>query len=207
MKSFKKYLQESVKDYRYVIKIAGDPDKNWLQLFCHNIDQKFDATDMTEPTSSPIKENPRGFEESGVKNTGVVSIGVAFRYPATEPMIKQVARLLNYDERLVRMYQADYKAGVDAEDAMYANQASHSPLLNHEELEDNGKEASKAYGNSYLDQIKDQAGETKHGVEFAGKETRESFDPFKKPERNKIDILSPMSNVKRPALPKTGRNA
>jgi hypothetical protein len=205
MKSFKNYLFESIKTYHYKIKVAGEPTSNWLQLFCHNVEQKFDAVDMSEPKRTPIQESPYGFP--GLKNSSITIIEVEFRYPATEPMIKQVARLLNYDENLVRMIQANHDESMDSEAAMYANQASHSPLLTHEELEDSGKKAGEAYANSYLDQIKDQAGETKHGVDFVGRETPDSFDPFKKPERKKMDVESPLSTIKRPALPKTGRNA
>ena len=33
MKSLKQYITESVKTYNYTIKIAGDVDKNFLDLF------------------------------------------------------------------------------------------------------------------------------------------------------------------------------
>jgi len=41
MKSFRKYLAESVRTYRYKVRIAGETPKNFIELFKHNL-QKFD---------------------------------------------------------------------------------------------------------------------------------------------------------------------
>jgi len=36
MKSLRSYLTESVRTYRYTIKIAGDVDKNFVEMFKYN---------------------------------------------------------------------------------------------------------------------------------------------------------------------------
>jgi len=200
MKTFRAYLAESVRTYRYKIKLAGTPDNNWLDLFCMNL-QKFDPVKISAPKSTPIQKDPYGFP--GLENEAITIIDCEFRYPATEPMVKQLARLQNFDENKVRMITADFDDSINAEDQQYANQIKNSPVLTHEELEDNGKQANKEYGEQYLPKIKKSAQEDKMDFTVAGGKTAEAFDPFVLDEKN-IGKKSPMTSVKRPPLPETG---
>lgn len=195
IRSFRKYLAESVRTYKYKIKIAGTPEKNWLDMFCYNL-QKFDPVKISDPKSTPVQKDPYGFPD--LENQAITMIDVEFRYPAIEPMIKQVARLLNYDENKVRMIQANYDDGVNFEEEQYANQLKNSPVLTHEEMGDNGKEASKAYGEQYLPEIFKDYDEQK--IKMTGPITKPGVDMRKLPGNNK----SPMSTVKRQPKPKTG---
>jgi hypothetical protein len=200
MKTFRHYLAESVRTYNYKIKVAGTPDKNWLDLFCMNL-QKFDPVKISAPKSTPIQKDPYGFP--GLENEAITIIDVEFRYPATEPMVKQLARLQNYDENKVRMIQSNFDDSINAEDEMYANQMKNSPVLTHEELEDNGKQANKEYGEQYLPKIKQEAEKDKTEFTVAGGKTPQAFDPFK-PNTQNTGNKSPMTTVKRPPLPQTG---
>lgn len=195
IRSFRKYLAESVRTYKYKIKIAGTPEKNWLDMFCYNL-QKFDPVKISDPKSTPVQKDPYGFPD--LENHAVTMIDVEFRYPAIEPMIKQVARLLNYDENKVRMIQANYDDGVNFEEEQYANQMKESPILTHEEMGDNGKDASKAYGAQYLPEIFKDYDEQK--IKMTGPITKPAVDMRKEPGNTK----SPMSTVKRQSKPKTG---
>ena len=193
---------ESVRTYHYKIKIAGEPSKNFIDLFCHNL-SKFDPTKVSEPKSTPIQKDPYGFPD--LKDQSITIIDVEFRYPATEPMIQQVARLLGYDENMVRMIQANYDDSVSHEAELYANQASHTPILDHKELEDNGKEASKEYADSYLGRIKKQEAGKEIKNKYAGKKTPDSFDPLSKKQSEKgMGNKSPMTTISRPDRPATG---
>lgn len=199
MKSFRQYLVESVRTYRYKIKIAGEPDKNWLDMFCYNL-AKFDPVKISDPKTTPIQKDPYGFPD--LKNEAITMIDVEFRYPAIEPMIKQVARLLNYDENLVRMIQANYDDSVNFEEEQYANQMEHSPVLTHEELEDNGKKASEEYGDQYFPRIfKDYKGGNR--IKMAGPQTAPAEDMRKIPGNDE----SPMSKINRPPKPETGASS
>ena len=195
LQSLRKYLAESVRTYHYKIKIAGQPPKNWLDMFCYNL-SKFDPVKISDPKTTPIQKDPYGFPD--LENQAITMIDVEFRYPAIEPMIKQVARLLNYDENLVRMVQADYDDSINHEAEQYANQASHSPVLTHEELEDNGKEANKAYGEQYMSNIfKDYKADK---IKMAGPQTKPAVDSRKFPGNQE----SPMTKVQRQPKPQTG---
>ena len=196
---------ESVHTYDCTIKIAGHIDNNWLDMFKFNL-KKFDPIEISEPKSTPIQKNPLGFD--GVENEPVTMLKCKFRYPATEPMIQQIAQLLGYNVNNVRVVKTGYDESITSEMEGYANEADHSPLLNHEELEEQpgAKEAAKAYGNSYLDSIKEQTKDDKIEIPYEGKKTPDAFDPFK-PETYMASMgkESPMTHIKRPAKPQTGR--
>jgi hypothetical protein len=204
MKSLRKYIMESVHTYNYTIKIAGQVDKNFLDMFKYNLN-KFDPVNIGEPKSTPIQKSPFGFPN--LSNQSVTIIKAEFRYPATEPMIQQIAQLLGYQVDMVRVVGTDFDDSIDSEQVGYENEMSHSPLLDHEQLEEQpgAKEASKAYGDSYLQSIKDQAKDSKINIPYAGKETPDSFDPFKPYlDDKKMGDKSPMSTITRPAKPATG---
>ena len=201
MNSLKKYIMESVRSYNYTIKIAGDVDKNFIEMFRYNLN-KFDPISIGDPTTTPIQKDPYGFP--GVTNQPVTIIKAEFRYPATEPMIQQIAMLLGHNINLVRVVTSDFDDSINSEAEGYANQADHNPLLNHAELEDNGKEAAKEYGDSYLSSIKKQSEGSKIDIPYAGKKTPDAFDPFKQQVMDKAGINSPMSKHTQPARPATG---
>ena len=204
MKSLKHYIVESVHTYNYTIKIAGNVDKNFVDLFKYNL-KKFDPVKIDEPKSTPIQKDPYGFPN--LHNQPVTIIKAQFRYPATEPMIQQIAQLLGYQVDMVRVIGADFDDSINSEMTGYENEMSHTPLLNHPELEEQpgAKEASKAYGDSYLQSIKDQTKDSMINIPYAGKETPDSFDPFKPYlDDKKMGDKSPMSTITRPAKPATG---
>ena len=201
MISLKQYIAESVRSYNYTIKIAGEVDKNFIDLFKYNLN-KFDPIKISDPTTTPVQKDPYGFP--GLSNQPVTIIKAEFRYPATEPMIQQIAMLLGHNINMVRATTTDFNDSINAENDKFANQADHNPLLNHPELEDNGKEAAKAYGGSYLDSIKKQTEGSKIDIPYEGKKTPDSFDPFKQPVIDKKGTESPMSKITRPAKPATG---
>ena len=204
MKSLKQYIVESVHTYNYTIKIAGDVDKNFIDLFKYNL-KKFDPVKIGEPTSTPIQKDPYGFPN--LSNQSVTIIKAEFRYPATEPMIQQIAQLLGCQVDMVRVVSSDFDNSINSEAAGYANEMDHNPLLLHPELEEQpgAKEASKNYGDSYLKSIQAQAKDSKIDIPYDAKKTPDAFDPFKPYlDNDPRGIKSPMSTIKRPAKPATG---
>ena len=204
MKSLKHYITESVKSYNYTIKIAGEVDKNFIDMFKYNLN-KFDPIRISDPVSTPIQKSPYGFPE--ISNQPITIIKADFRYPATEPMIQQIAQLLGYNINMVRVIQSGFDDSINTEADEYANQMKNSPILNHEEMEEEtgAKAASKAYGDSYLQSIKDQAKDSKIDIPYEGKKTPDAFDPFKPYLDDKaLGDKSPMTTITRPPKPQTG---
>jgi len=204
MKSLKQYIAESVHLYEYTIKIAGEVDKNFLDLFKYNL-KKFDPVELSEPTTTPIQKNPYGFPN--LQNVPVTIIKGKFRYPATEPMVQQIAQLLGYQVDYVRVVSTNFNDGINVENDAYENQMKESPLLTKDEMGSapGAKEASKAYGDSYLSSIKAQDKDSKIDIPYAGTKTKDAFDPFKPYlDNDPRGVNSPMSKISRPAKPKTG---
>ena len=204
MRSLKHFIVESIHTYKYTIKIAGTIDKNFIDMFKYNL-KKFDPVEIGEPKSTPIQKSPYGFPN--LENESVTLIKVEFRYPATEPMVQQLAQLLGYNVNMVRMISTDFDDSIDSEMAGYEDEMKNSPLLDKEELgeQPGAKEASRAYGDSYLQSIKDQAKESKIDILYAGTRTKDVFDPFKPYlDDKKMGDKSPMSTIKMPPKPKTG---
>lgn len=207
MKSLKHYITESVHTYNYTIKIAGDVDKNFIDLFKYNLN-KFDPIRISDPVKTPIQKNPYGFPN--LSNQSITIIKADFRYPATEPMIQQIAQLLGYQVDMVRVVGTNFNDSIDSEQVGYANEMSHNPLLLHPELEEQpgAKEASKNYGDSYLKSIGDQSKGSKIDTPYSGTKTPDAFDPFKPYLDDKqMGGKSPMSTIKRPPKPQTGASA
>jgi len=201
MKSFKQYIAESVHTYDYTIKIAGERDDKWLDMFLYNLN-KFEPVEISKPKRTPIQQSPFGFK--GITNEPVTIIKGEFRYPLNEPMIRNMARLMGCDENYVRVLNSAFDDSHDSEAEGYEEQMENTPVLDHEEMgeQPGAKEAAAAYGNQYLDSIKDQVADYEIEYEFDGEKTPVKYDPFK-PERAE-GTKSPMSDMKRPAKPPTG---
>jgi hypothetical protein len=204
MKSFKQFITESVKSYRYTIKIAGEVDKNFIDLLKYNLTAKFDPIKIDDAVTTPIQKSPYGFP--GLSNQPITIIKTDFRYPCTEPMVLQIVQLLGYNVNMVRVISTDFDDSINSEAEGYANEADHNPLLLHPELEEQpgAKDASKAYADSYLDSIKKQAEGSKIKMEYAAKTPPSAFDPFKQPVYDKVGLKSPMTTMIRHPKPETG---
>jgi len=203
MKSLKTYITESVHTYNCTIKIAGDVDKNFLDLFKYNL-SKFDPIDISAPTTTPIQKDPYGFPN--LSNESVTILKCKFRYPATEPMIQQIAQLCGYNVNMVRLISTNFNDSINTESDEYANQMKESPLLTKNEMGSapGSKEASKAYGESYLTSIKNQMKDNEIDIPYAGQKTQPAFDPFKVIPQDPRGDNSPMSKITRPNKPATG---
>ena len=197
MKSLRHYLTESVHTYRYTIKIVGELDKNFLDMFSYNLN-KFDPVKIEDPKTTPIQKNPYGFP-SAEENQSVTIIKAEFKYPAKEPMIQQIAQQLGCNINKVRVMTSDYNDSINSENDNYANQYdSDKPLLTQEILPDNGKEASKDYANQYLDKVLTK--KPSIDIPYDAKKTPTAPNNSKEG----VNTKSPMTSVKLPPKPATG---
>lgn len=203
MKSLKQYIAESVHLYDVTIKIAGEVDKNFLDMFIFNL-KKFEPAGPITPKTLPIQKDVYGFP--GIKNEPVTVLKCKFRYPCTEPMVQQLAQLLGYNLNYVRLIDSKYDDSINREQEEYANQMS--PNTKDFDKISGADQANKDYADSYLSSIKEQSKESQIMIPYAGKETPDAFDPFKPYlDDKKMGDKSPMTNIKRPAKPKTGAMA
>ena len=195
MKSLRHYLMESARTYKYTIKIAGDLDKHFLDMFTHNL-SKFDPVKIEDPKTTPIQKDPYGFPE--LQNESITIIKAEFKYPANEPMIQQVAQMLGCNINKVRVTTTDYNDSINAENEKFGNEMKAEPLLLQPEMEDNGKQASKDYANQYLDKVVPK----RPSIDYVFDAPKTPASPNKSKEG--INTQSPMSKITPIQKPLTG---
>ena len=150
------------------------------------------------------------FREDGFPNLSNEQVHIfkcKFAYPVTEPMIQQLAQLLGHNINYVRMVNTAFDDSIDNEMVGYENEMKDTPLLQHDEMNDNGKEASKEYGDKYLDSIHKHAEHKnvgKVGLPADQKNTKDSFDPWKPWTDDSVKgDKSPFTDIKRAPKPET----
>ena len=195
MKSLRHYLMESARTYNYTIKIAGDLDKKFLDMFMYNL-SKFDPVKIEDPKTTPIQKDPYGFPE--LQNESVTIIKAEFKYPANEPMIQQVAQQLGCNINKVRVTTTDYNDSINSESDKYSNEMKAEPLLLQPEMEDSGKQASKDYANQYLDKVVPK----RPSIDYVFDAPKTATSPNKSKEG--VNTQSPMSRITPIQKPLTG---
>ena len=197
MKTFAQYLVESEKTFDYRIKIVGDVSPEFLKQFKDQL-KKFEPASIGEVKTTPIVAQPQGFP--GYPNHAVNMIDVSFKYPATPPQIEQVVELLGLSADRISMNTIKWQEGMDKELLGIADQkdllTSEYPPTDAEQ-----KRIKKDYAAAAQDKevVKNSASQARFTV--AGGKT----PPAKTTNDLPQGIKSPMSNVKRPAKPATGK--
>jgi len=128
-KNFKDYLAESERTYNYRIKIVGDLPQGFYNSLKGKLDQ-FDPLKIGSEKTTPIQAKPADFP--AFENEKVTSVDVMLRYPAIEPQIKQIARLLGLDENRIVMQNtvyddnnADYQKKLEAQPESLLNDTNY----------------------------------------------------------------------------------
>jgi hypothetical protein len=112
MKPFSQYLTESEKTFDYRIKICGDVGAEFLTTFKEKL-KKFDPVKISAPKTTPVQSRPADFPEH--TNQRVTMIDCCFRYPATDPMIRQYALLCGLDANMICINDLGWSEGMDQE--------------------------------------------------------------------------------------------
>jgi hypothetical protein len=197
MKTFAQYLVESEKTFDYRIKIVGDVSPEFLKQFKDQL-KKFEPASIGEVKTTPIVAQPQGFP--GYPNHAVNMIDVSFKYPATPPQIEQVVKLLGLTPDRISMNTIKWQEGMDKELLGIADQkdllTSEYPPTDAEQ-----KRIKKDYAAAAQDKevVKNSASQARWTV------TGGKTPPAKTTNDLPQGIKSPMSTVKRPAKPATGK--
>ncbi|CAB4138087.1 hypothetical protein UFOVP328_280 [uncultured Caudovirales phage] len=199
MKNFKEYLAESQRVYEYRIKIAGDMPADFVGQLKDKLSQ-FDVIKFADVKTTPVQAKLPDFPQ--FSNDRVNSMDVTFRYPAIEPQIRQLAQMLGMDPNRVRMLTAPY------EDSM-AKEYEDIEEQNKDLLTDTDYPAPDAEQKALS---KDYAtGPYDHAVLKNAYRSEFTVAGGKTPKATTTNDLpmgkqSPMSTVKRPPRPSTGKN-
>ena len=199
MKHFRDYLIESERTYSYRIKFAGDVPSEFLKAFEGKLEQ-FDPVKIGDPKTTPIQARTPDFP--AFENERVTTLEVEFRYPAIDAQIRQIAQLMGMDPNRVLMQTPNYSDNNQEEREKIEDQ-------NQELLADPAYPApdkkQKALSKDYATGPYDHAvlkNAYRSDFTIAGEKTKPAETTNDLPQGN----TSPMSTVKRPPKPATGRN-
>jgi hypothetical protein len=198
MKNFQQYLAESERTYNYRIKIVGDVAPDFVKQLEEKLAQ-FDIVKITKPKTTPVQLKPADFPKHS--NDSVTSMDVEFRYPAIEPQIKQIAQLLMMDPNRIIMLTTPHEEGMDSERERVA--AQNKNLLDTDYPADTAEQkALIADYSAPYDQHAVLKNAYRSDFTVAGGKT----PPAKTTNDLPMGNDSPMTKVKRPPRPATGRN-
>lgn len=199
MKKFNEYLAESQRVYNYRIKIVGDVPSGFIKALEEKLKQ-FDPAKISEVKTTPVQLNPAEFP--AYSNERVSHMDCEFRYPAIEPQIQQIAQLLGLDPNRIRMLTVPYEDSMNKERVDVEEQ--NKDLLTDTDFPAPDKQ-QKALSKDYSTGPYDHAvlkNAYRSNFEIAGGKTPAATTTNDLPMGDE----SPMSAVKRPARPLTGRN-
>lgn len=132
MKTFKQYLMENIKEYKFRVKYAGtltDAQLDRIEIALG----KYNLKDMTKPKVTPIQEHPMDFQT--MKNSEVTIMDISITYPSTVDMLRQ--ELVDY-------------AGLPGSHVMVSNPNDPNEVAREEYVEDMGKDYVPALGTPEL---------------------------------------------------------
>ena len=199
MKKFQEYLAESQRTYNYRIKIVGDVEPAFIKALEEKLKQ-FDPVKVSAVKKTPIQLKPADFPAHA--NESVSSMDCEFRYPAIEPQIQQIARLLGLDENRIRLLTSAYEDSMADEKEKIEDQ--NKDLLTDTDYpapDAEQKALSKDYSAPY-----DQHAVLKNAYRSEFTVAGGKTPPAKTTNDLPMGTSSPMTKVKRPPRPATGAN-
>ena len=199
MKNFQEYLAESQRTYNYRIKIVGDVEPGFVKALEEKLKQ-FDPVKVSAVKKTPIQLKPADFPAHA--NESVNSMECEFRYPAIEPQIQQIARLLGLDENRIRLLTSAHEESLDVEREKIEDQ--NKDLLTDTDYpapDAEQKALSKDYSAPY-----DQHAVLKNAYRSEFTVAGGKTPPAKTTNDLPMGDKSPMTKIKRPPKPATGAN-
>lgn len=199
MKPLAKYLAESERTYQYRIKVVGDVPEGFFKEMKEKLSQ-FDIAKMSSPKTTPVRKNIPDFP--AYPNESMTIVDVEFRYPAVEPQIKQLARLLGLDENRIVMKTEEYEDSLNDESKKIADQNKDlldNPAYPADDAQQRALKKDYATG-PYDHAVLKNAYRSKFTI--AGDKTPAAKTTNELPQGTK----SPMTNITRKPKPATGAN-
>lgn len=166
MKSFKEYLTEGKKEYKFRIKYAGtleDQEINRIEMALG----KYSVTDMSKPKTTPIQEHPMDFQT--LKNSEVSMIDVTVNYPTTSAVMRnELTEYAGISGSHLVVINADHPEEIAREEAAAADEdKEYEPLLDSEYAED---KKDPTFGDKYNENMLKELERGTPEIEIAKKE-------------------------------------
>lgn len=160
MKKFSEYLLESVKEYKWNVKLSFKPDSEVLDKIERALG-KYNLVSITAPKSLPIKRVDKDFPGINSPETYVFTINTA--YPSTPRQIQRTIAALGLALETISVTDVIHDEVTAAEEDLIAlNTSDGGSLLQTELTKDNNKEITdNNYGDKYNEKlVKNSIGST-----------------------------------------------
>ena len=131
MKSFNEYLTESIKEYKFKVKLAIEAEPDLMDLI-ERVLGKYDVKDITAPKVTPIQEHPMDFQN--LRNSKVTIFEITLTYPSTPQVVH--ADLVNL-------------AGIPGNQVVVINSEHPEEIAREEAVATQGQEYETKLGNDY----------------------------------------------------------
>jgi len=144
MKSFKEYLTEGKKEYKFRIKYAGTLEDQQVDRIEMALG-KYNVTDMSKPKTTPIQEHPMDFQT--LKNSEVSMIDVTVNYPTTSAVMRnELTEYAGISASHLVVINTDHPEEIAREEAADAKEEEYKSLLD-SDYEDSKDDPQ--YGDKY----------------------------------------------------------
>lgn len=154
-KSFKKYLAESKKEYKFTVKLACDAITDTMLDKIENALAKHDLLTASKFVETPIQKSPLDFPN--VRHSKVFISEVSLAYPATTELLRnRVSQMLNISEQQVAIYAENdpRKANTEEYNRFISGETKEGyvPYVGRDYESDPAQEVP-AYGKEHTDQM------------------------------------------------------
>lgn len=157
MKTFRQYLQESKKQYKFQIKLTFKPDNDLLDDIEKAL-ARFDIDSISAPKSLPISRQDKDFP--GLDNPETYVLQVVLNFPTTADFVRHTIAAIGLETEQVAVSSLDHADSVMSEEDKIAKNSGQNPLLQSEYENQSNKDISDDnFGSAYNDKlVKNAAG-------------------------------------------------
>ncbi len=148
MKKFSDFLAESIRNYRYNIKINFKPEADTLDKIEQAL-QKYTVASISTPRSLPIMRVDKDFP--GINNPETYVITVELMYPTSSDMVRHTVASLGLALESVVVSNVEHDESLATEESEIAGNTSEQALLDREyPAQDNKKISKENYGDDHI---------------------------------------------------------
>ena len=152
MKTFKQYLMENKKEYKFRIKYAGtfsEIDKTKLEITVG----KYNLIEITNPKVTPIQEHPMDFQI--LRNTEVTIVDVVVGYPTTAEILRnELSTFAGFNASRMVVINSDNPTEISREETLEnADIEYETKLLDNDYKDSADVKAEELYGDKYNENL------------------------------------------------------
>ena len=179
MKEFTQYLTESIKEYKFRIKMAMKVEPELMDMV-ERVLGKYDVKDVTSPKITPIQEHPMDFQN--LRNSKVSIFEITLNYPSTPAVVHQdLVQLAGIPGNHLVVINADHPEEIAREEAVKVQDGEYKPALGTDYEDGEAPEEAKL---GFLKELEKETPE----IEIAGGKTEKAKTTSDLPQGNKSPV-------------------